>query len=242
MITPARSPLLACTCSRVAWTIGAVLITTFLTPLGGSSLQSNVEESGQAPRIARYWRGPLKAQVEPGEMHVVIVDSGLTQGDGPLLGLPSKRPRFPGVLRDLVEMSQAIAIADATHIASDLVRDGTYVHSTIDLRIGELLKPGSIVMADKTIQTVQDGGTVTIGKTRVDLVPDHLQLYELGRRYLLFCEEHDGRAVVVLSYLVQPNGTLRALDRLPKPKGFGDQLDGRSLADITKRVRNYVAR
>ena len=77
---------------------------------------------------------------------------------------------------------------------------------------------------------------------RVDLAPRNIRLFEQGRRYLLFCEEREGEVLVLSSYLVQANGTLHALDRLPRPKGFGDQLDGRSLADIVKRVRSYVAK
>lgn len=192
---------------------GIIVLAILLVPVAPTRAEQD------QVRKARYESIPIADQLRPGDRHVILIDDRLMTGDGPLLGLPAKPYKYPDVMRDIVRGTQAAVIAEVTRSEGALIPSRDYISATITLRVIEVVRRGSVVREGTELQARQEqGGSVTIDGVLVDLLPAHVRIMEVGKKYFSFVRESQGLAEVLASYELTDDGVLKGLDLLRRPK------------------------
>lgn len=140
-------------------------------------------------------------------------------------------------LRNLAEITGAVAIVHVSGFRSELTKDETWIESRVLGRVEQVFKrQGFSNSPDKTFEAIVDGGELRLSGVLVGA--GACTQVDTGQRYLMFFQHNpeDDRWFVVTSYKITRTHTLEKL-ACQNYRGRPDRVDGLRLDVATAALR-----
>ena len=187
--------------------------------------------AAQEPRYLNFEPGKtIASRLKADDRHIVI-EKNLP----PLLG------RIPGDLpaKEILEgyslHAAAVLVVRLTAKQSVLTNSGDWIVTRFKGKVVEQFKPQPMTLRVEDFILEIDGGSVTIGKTRVDASAYWEPEFVVNRTYLVFPESRTWPALGVVAYEIA-NGRLKNTSSDFDPDDSVDNLHGVPLSEARKII------